>query len=153
MIPRDLFDDVHDAFRSFVATEIVPHHDAWEEAGRVDRSMFAEAGARGFLGMAVPEQYGGPGQPDFRFNVVISEELQRANVIGSGTCITLHNDIVLPYLLNATNEEQRRRWLPGMVTGEWMGAISMSEPGAGSDLASLPTSARPAGDHYPVNAR
>ena len=112
MIPRDLFDDIHDAFRdafrSFVAAEIVPHHDAWEEAGRVDRSMFAEAGARGFLGMAVPEQYGGPGQPDFRFNVIISEELQRANVIGSGTCITLHNDIVLPYLLNATNEEQRR---------------------------------------------
>ena len=155
MIPRDLFDDVHDAFRdafrSFVATEIVPHHDAWEEAGRVDRSMFAEAGARGFLGMAVPEQYGGPGQPDFRFNVVISEELQRANVIGSGTCITLHNDIVLPYLLNATNEEQRRRWLPGMVTGEQMGAISMSEPGAGSDLASIRTSARRDGDHYLVN--
>jgi alkylation response protein AidB-like acyl-CoA dehydrogenase len=155
MTTRELFDDIHDsfrdAFRSFVATQIVPFHGAWERAGRVDRSMFAEAGARGFLGMAVPEEYGGLGQPDFRFNVVISEELQRGNVIASGTCITLHNDIVLPYFLTATNDEQRRRWLPGMVTGERMGAISMSEPGAGSDLASIRTSARLEGDHYVVN--
>jgi alkylation response protein AidB-like acyl-CoA dehydrogenase len=155
MTTRELFDDIHDSFRAafrvFVATEIVPFHDKWEQAGRVDRGMFAEAGARGFLGMAVPEQYGGPGQPDFRFNVVISEELQRANVIASGTCITLHNDIVLPYFLNAANDEQRGRWLPGMVTGERMGAVSMSEPGAGSDLASIRTSARLDGDHYVVN--
>jgi alkylation response protein AidB-like acyl-CoA dehydrogenase len=155
MTARDLFDDVHQefraAFRSFVMAAIVPFHERWEQAGRVDRSMFAEAGARGFLGMAVPEQYGGPGQPDFRFNVVISEELQRANVLASGTCITLHNDIVLPYFLTATNEEQRRRWLPGMVTGMRMGAISMSEPGAGSDLASIRTTARLDGDHYVVN--
>jgi alkylation response protein AidB-like acyl-CoA dehydrogenase len=155
MTTRELFDDIHDsfreAFRSFVGTQIMPFHDGWEQAGRVDRSMFAEAGARGFLGMAVPEQYGGLGQPDFRFNVVISEELQRANVIASGTCITLHNDIVLPYFLTAANDEQRRRWLPGMVRGERMGAISMSEPGAGSDLASIRTSARLDGDHYVVN--
>jgi alkylation response protein AidB-like acyl-CoA dehydrogenase len=155
MTARDLFDGVHQefraAFRSFVMAAIVPFHERWEQAGRVDRSMFAEAGARGFLGMAVPEQYGGLGQPDFRFNVVISEELQRANVLASGTCITLHNDIVLPYFLTATNEEQRRRWLPGMVTGMRMGAISMSEPGAGSDLASIRTTARLDGDHYVVN--
>jgi alkylation response protein AidB-like acyl-CoA dehydrogenase len=155
MTARELFGDIHDsfreAFRAFVTTEIVPFHDKWEQAGRVDRGMFAEAGARGFLGMAVPEQYGGPGQPDFRFNVIISEELQRSNVLGSGTCITLHNDIVLPYFLNAANEEQRGRWLPGMVTGERMGAVSMSEPGAGSDLASIRTSARLDGDHYVVN--
>jgi alkylation response protein AidB-like acyl-CoA dehydrogenase len=155
MTVRELFDDIHDsfreAFRSFVATEIVPFNDAWEQAGRVDRGMFAQAGARGFLGMAVPEQYGGLGQPDFRFNVVISEELQRANVLASGTCITLHNDIVLPYFLTATSDEQRRRWLPAMVTGERMGAISMSEPGAGSDIAAIRTSARLDGDHYVVN--
>lgn len=155
MTVRELFDDIHDsfreAFRSFVATEIVPFNDAWEQAGRVDRGMFAQAGARGFLGMAVPEQYGGLGQPDFRFNVVISEELQRANVLASGTCITLHNDIVLPYFLTATSDEQRHRWLPAMVTGERMGAISMSEPGAGSDIAAIRTSARLDGDHYVVN--
>jgi alkylation response protein AidB-like acyl-CoA dehydrogenase len=155
MTARELFDDIHDsfreAFRAFVTTEIAPFHDKWEQAGRVDRGMFAEAGARGFLGMAVPEQYGGPGQPDFRFNAVISEELQRGNVLASGTCITLHNDIVLPYFLNAANDEQRGRWLPGMVTGERMGAVSMSEPGAGSDLAAIRTSARLDGDHYVVN--
>jgi alkylation response protein AidB-like acyl-CoA dehydrogenase len=155
MTARVLFDDVHeqfrDAFRAFVRTEIVPFHDAWEEAGRVDRAVFTEAGSRGFLGMAVPETYGGLGQDDFRFNVVISEELQQANVIGSGTCITLHNDIVLPYFLTATNHEQKARWLPGMVTGERMGAISMSEPGAGSDLASIRTTARRDGDDYVIN--
>jgi alkylation response protein AidB-like acyl-CoA dehydrogenase len=101
--------------------------------------------------MAVPERYGGLGQDDFRFNVVISEELQRASVIGSGICITVHNDIVLPYFLHATDEEQRARWLPGLVTGERMAAISMTEPGAGSDLAAIRTTARRDGDHYVVN--
>ncbi|WP_326790703.1 acyl-CoA dehydrogenase family protein [Streptomyces sp. NBC_00151] len=152
---RDLFDDTHEDFRSsfraFVKAEIEPHHEKWEEAGRVDKSMFLAAGAQGFLGMAVPEEYGGLGVDDFRYNVIISEELQRANVIGSGMCITLHNDIVLPYLLGATNEEQRARWLPGFVTGEIMGAISMTEPGAGSDLASVRTTAIRDGDHYVVN--
>ncbi|WP_328457942.1 acyl-CoA dehydrogenase family protein [Streptomyces sp. NBC_00386] len=152
---RDLFDDTHEDFRSsfraFVKAEIVPNHEKWEAAGRVDKSMFLAAGAQGFLGMAVPEEYGGLGVDDFRYNVIISEELQRANVIGSGMCITLHNDIVLPYLLGATNEEQRARWLPGFVTGEIMGAISMTEPGAGSDLASVRTTAIRDGDHYVVN--
>ncbi|WP_328674788.1 acyl-CoA dehydrogenase family protein [Streptomyces sp. NBC_00328] len=152
---RDLFDDTHDDFRSsfraFVKAEIVPNHEKWEEAGRVDKSMFLAAGAQGFLGMAVPEEYGGLRVDDFRYNVIISEELQRANVIGSGMCITLHNDIVLPYLLGATNEEQRARWLPGFVTGEIMGAISMTEPGAGSDLASVRTTAIRDGDTYVVN--
>ncbi|MFF3409392.1 acyl-CoA dehydrogenase family protein [Streptomyces sp. NPDC002742] len=152
---RDLFDETHDDFRSsfraFVQAEIVPNHEKWEAAGRVDKSMFLAAGAQGFLGMAVPEEYGGLGVDDFRYNVIISEELQRANVIGSGMCITLHNDIVLPYLLSATNEEQRARWLPGFVTGEIMGAISMTEPGAGSDLASVRTTAIRDGDHYVLN--
>ncbi|MFJ6836235.1 acyl-CoA dehydrogenase family protein [Streptomyces sp. NPDC091209] len=152
---RDLFDETHDDFRSsfraFVKAEIVPNHEKWEAAGRVDKSMFLAAGAQGFLGMAVPEEYGGLGVDDFRYNVIISEELQRANVIGSGMCITLHNDIVLPYLLGATNEEQRARWLPGFVTGEIMGAISMTEPGTGSDLASVRTTAIRDGDHYVVN--
>ncbi|MEV8031650.1 acyl-CoA dehydrogenase family protein [Streptomyces sp. NPDC086182] len=152
---RDLFDETHEDFRSsfraFVKAEIVPNHEKWEAAGRVGKSMFLAAGAQGFLGMAVPEEYGGLGVDDFRYNVIISEELQRANVIGSGMCITLHNDIVLPYLLSATNEEQRARWLPGFVTGEIMGAISMTEPGAGSDLASVRTTAIRDGDHYVVN--
>ncbi|MFB7336200.1 acyl-CoA dehydrogenase family protein [Streptomyces adustus] len=154
-VRRDLFDDTHEdfrqSFRTFVRTEIVPHHEKWEAAGRVDRSMFLAAGAQGFLGMAVPEEYGGLGVDDFRFNVIISEELQRANVIGSGMCITLHNDIVLPYLLGTATEEQRARWLPGFVTGETMGAISMTEPGTGSDLAAIRTTAVRDGDHYVLN--
>jgi alkylation response protein AidB-like acyl-CoA dehydrogenase len=152
---RTLFDDIHEdfraSFRAFVASAIVPHHDRWEEAGKVDREMFLAAGDQGFLGMAVPEEYGGLGQADFRYNTIIGEELQRAGVIGSGMCITLHNDVVLPYLMHATSDEQRKRWLPGMVTGELMGAISMTEPEAGSDLAALRTSARREGDHYVVN--
>ncbi|WP_067168583.1 acyl-CoA dehydrogenase family protein [Microtetraspora niveoalba] len=154
-VHRDLFDDTHEDFRSsfraFVRSEIEPHHEKWETRGRVDRTMFLAAGAAGFLGMAVPEEYGGLGEPDFRYNVIISEELQRANVIGSGMCITLHNDIVLPYLLTATTPEQRARWLPGTVTGETMGAISMTEPGTGSDLASIRTTAVRDGDDYVLN--
>ena len=152
---RGLYEDVHEDFResvrAFVAAEIVPNHDRWEESGRVDRAMFAAAGEAGFLAMAVPPEFGGLGVADFRFNAVISEELQRANVIGSGMCITLHNDVVLPYLLRFADDAQRERWLPGMVTGELMGAISMTEPGAGSDLAALATSARLDGDAYVVN--
>ena len=152
---RTLYDEIHEdfrqSFRRFVATEIVPHHDRWEQSGRVDREMFLAAGERGFLGMAVPERYGGLGQADFRYNAVIGEELQRAGVIGSGMCITLHNDVVLPYLMDVADERQRRRWLPGMVTGQIMGAISMTEPGAGSDLAALRTSARRDGDSYVLN--
>jgi alkylation response protein AidB-like acyl-CoA dehydrogenase len=152
---RPLFDEVHEdfrsSFRSFVAKEIVPHHDRWEEAGRVDKAMFREAGARGFLGMSVPEEYGGLGVDDFRFNVVIIEELQRANVIGSGMCITLHNDVVLPYYLKSASGEQKARWLPRFVTGDIMGAIAMSEPGAGSDLAGIRTSAVRDGDDYVIN--
>jgi acyl-CoA dehydrogenase len=152
---RQLFESDHEdfrsAFRSFVEREIVPHHETWEQQGRVDKAMFRAAGQHGFLGMAVPERYGGAGVDDFRFNVVISEELQRAGVISSGLCITLHNDIVLPYFLTATTEEQRQRWLPRMVSGESMGAVSMTEPGAGSDLAGIRTTARRDGDEYVVN--
>lgn len=152
---RRLYEEVHEdfraSFRRFVEKEIVPHHDRWEEQGRVDKGMFREAGGHGFLGMAVPEAYGGPGVDDFRFNVVMSEELQRLGVLGSGICLTLHNDIVLPYILGSANDEQRARWLPGMVSGELMGAVSMTEPGAGSDLASIRTTARRDGDDYVVN--
>ncbi|MFR9750122.1 acyl-CoA dehydrogenase family protein [Nocardia sp. 004] len=152
---RELYGATHDdfrrSFRRFVEIEIAPNHEKWEQSGRVDREMFRKAGEYGFLGMAVPEEYGGLGQDDFRFNAIIGEELQRAGVIGSGMCLTLHNDVVLPYLLGATDEQQRKRWLPGMVTGEIMGAISMTEPGAGSDLAALQTSAERDGDHYILN--
>jgi alkylation response protein AidB-like acyl-CoA dehydrogenase len=152
---RQLFDEEHDLFRTsirtFIEKEIAPHHLEWEEAGIVPREVFLAAGASGFLCMAVPEEYGGAGVDDFRFNMVIAEEVQRAGVAGSGLGITLHNDICLPYLLRGTTDEQKARWLPGMVSGELISAIAMTEPTIGSDLASMRTSAVRDGEDYVVN--
>jgi len=152
---RTLFTGEHDlfrtSFRQFVEKEIAPHHSEWEEAGIVDRELFRAAGSHGFLGMAVPETYGGGGSDDFRYNVVISEETQRAGVAGAGLGISLHNDICLPYFLRYCNDEQRRRWLPGIASGELITAIAMTEPGIGSDLASMSTTAIRDGDAYLVN--
>ncbi len=152
---RTLFDDEHELFRasvrSFIGKEMAPNHEAWEHAGIVDRELFAKAGAQGFLGMAVPEDLGGGGVDDFRYNVVIAEEIQRAGVNAAGLGWTLHNDICLPYLLTLTTDEQRQRWLPGVCSGDLITAIAMTEPGMGSDLASMTTSAVLDGDHYIVN--
>jgi alkylation response protein AidB-like acyl-CoA dehydrogenase len=152
---RTLFDEDHELFRDsvrgFIAKELVPHHDEWERAGIVDREVFRKAGAQGFLGMAVPEALGGGGVADFRYNVVIAEEIQRAGVNAAGLGWTLHNDICLPYFLSMANDEQQARWLPGICSGELITAIAMTEPGIGSDLASMTTSAILDGDHYVVN--
>jgi alkylation response protein AidB-like acyl-CoA dehydrogenase len=142
---RVLFDDEHELFREsvrkFVEKEMVPHNDEWENAGLVSREVFLAAGARGFLGMAIPEEYGGGGVDDFRYNLVISEELQRAGVSGAGLAITLHNDICLPYFTRYCDDDQRGRWLPGIASGELITAVAMTEPGMGSDLASMATTA------------
>jgi alkylation response protein AidB-like acyl-CoA dehydrogenase len=152
---RTLFSEEHDmfrdAFRTFVQREIVPFHDSWEAAGKVDKAMFKEAGANGFLGIDAPEELGGGGHPDFRFNVIMNEEFQYAGVAGSGMCMTLHNDICMPYFLKCTNDEQQARWVPGMCSGELMTAVAMTEPGIGSDLAGMGTTAIADGDHYVVN--
>jgi alkylation response protein AidB-like acyl-CoA dehydrogenase len=152
---RLIFGDEHDLFRDavrrFIAHEMVPHHDRWEQQGVVDRDLFLKAGAQGFLGMAAPEKHGGGGVDDFRYNVVISEEIQRAGVNAAGLGWTLHNDICLPYFLSLCDEEQAGRWLPGICSGELITAIAMTEPGTGSDLASIATTARRDGDHYVVN--
>jgi len=152
---RTLYEADHDAFRetvrTFVAKEIAPHHEQWERAGIVPRELYTAAGTQGLLGMAVPEEFGGGGAADFRFNAVISEEVHRAGVPGSGNGLTLHNDVCLPYFLDLATAEQRRRWLPGIVSGELITAIAMTEPAIGSDLASMTTTARRDGDHYLVN--
>ncbi|ANY09647.1 acyl-CoA dehydrogenase family protein [Pseudonocardia sp. HH130630-07] len=144
-------EDFRSAFRAFVTQEIVPHEEQWERDGIVSRELFTTAGANGFLGIDVPETYGGGGVPDFRFNAVISEELMRSGAAASGLGLTLHNDIVLPYLLAYCTEEQKQRWLPGVVSGEKILGIAMTEPGIGSDLASMSTTAVREGDHYVVN--
>lgn len=152
---RTLFTEEHEmfraAFRQFVEQEITPHYLEWEKDGIVPRELFAAAGASGFLGMDVPESYGGGGVSDFRYNLVIGEEVQRSGTGGAGLGITLHNDICLPYFLSLCTEEQKQRWLPGICSGELITAIAMTEPGIGSDLASMSTSAIRDGDHYVVN--
>ena len=152
---RTLFDAEHDLFRqtarSFVEKEIVPHHERWEREGIVPREMFLAAGAQGLLCWEVPEEYGGSGTVDFRYNLILSEEIQAAGVAGSGLGITLHNDICLPYVLTLGTDEQKASWLPGMCSGEALTAIAMTEPAIGSDLASMRTSALRDGDTYVVN--
>jgi alkylation response protein AidB-like acyl-CoA dehydrogenase len=119
---RTLFEDEHEQFRTSVRTflekEAVPHHAEWERTGLVDRELFRKAGQHGFLAMAAPEAYGGGGVDDFRYNLVISEEVQRLGLGGAGLGITLHNDICLPYFLHLANDEQQARWLPGICSGE-----------------------------------
>jgi alkylation response protein AidB-like acyl-CoA dehydrogenase len=153
-VRRDILEQEHDsfreAFRTFIAREVAPHHERWETEGRIDRAMFAAAARAGFVGINIPEEFGGGGTSDFRFNLIMSEEGWLAGVPGSTMCITLHNDVITPYLL-AANDEQKARWLPGAADGTLMGAIAMSEPGAGSDLAGMQTSAIRDGDHYVVN--
>src|SRR5829696_2332235 len=152
---RTLYEADHDAFREtvrrFVAKEIAPRHVEWEAAGIVPRDLYTAAGAQGLLGWAVPEEFGGGGQPDFRFNAVLGEEVVAAGVAGSGNGLCLQNDVCLPYFLDLATPEQKGRWLPGIASGELITAIAMTEPGVGSDLASMTTTARREGDVYVVN--
>ncbi|HKA83826.1 MAG TPA: acyl-CoA dehydrogenase family protein [Acidimicrobiales bacterium] len=152
---RTLFEEEHELFRDsvrrFIAAEVAPRNEAWERAGIVDRDMFRSAGKHGFLGMGVPTAYGGGGVEDFRYNLVIGEEVQRAGINAAGLGWTLHNDICLPYFLSLCDDEQRARWLPGICSGELITAIAMTEPGIGSDLASMATTAVRDGGQYVVN--
>jgi alkylation response protein AidB-like acyl-CoA dehydrogenase len=152
---RTIFEEEHEQFRSAIRTffekEAVPHQQEWERAGIVDRSLFTKAGASGFLAMAAPQEYGGGGVDDFRYNVVIDEEVQYLGLGGAGLGLTLHNDICLPYFLTLGDEEQKVRWLPGICSGELITAIAMTEPGIGSDLASMSTTAIRDGEDYIVN--
>ncbi|MBK5110197.1 MAG: acyl-CoA dehydrogenase family protein [Thermoleophilia bacterium] len=152
---REIFapehDDFRDSVRRFIAEEISPNFERWEEEGSVPRELFARAGEKNMLAMSVEEQYGGLGIDDYRFNQVIVEEGSYAGVTGSILGITLHNDICLPYFEEYCNEEQRERWLPGIVDGSLITAVAMTEPGIGSDLASMSTKAIRDGDHYVVD--
>lgn len=152
---RNIFTDEHEMFREsvrrFIQKEIAPYHEQWEEAGLVPRELWQKAGEMGFLAMDVPEKYGGLGLQDFRYNVVITEELTKAGASGVG--FGLHNDITVPYFLAYGTEEQKQRFLPKFITGEWITAIAMSEPDAGSDLAGIRTTAVRQNDHYILNGQ
>ena len=142
MIERTLFNADHeafrDSFRKFMDKEIAPYHEAWEEQGYVDREVWRKAGANGFLGMTLPEAYGGA-DADKLYSVVQMEELSRGGFSGIG--YGLHNEIVAPYILHYGTEAQKQKYLPAMTSGEMIGAIAMSEPAAGSDLQGVKTTA------------
>ena len=152
---RTIFSDEHDmfrqSFRRFIEKEISPNIEEWEKAGIVSRDLFTAAGANGFLAIQAPAEYGGGGTADFRYNAIIGEELMYAGTGAAGNGLTLHNDITLPYFLALTNDEQKARWLPGICDGTLITAVAMTEPGMGSDLASMTTSAVGDGDDYIVN--
>ncbi|MBZ0226738.1 MAG: acyl-CoA dehydrogenase family protein [Comamonas sp.] len=154
MIARTLFDSGHlafaDSFRRFIDKEVTPHHAAWEEQGYVDRAVWNKAGANGFLCLSLPEAYGGAGA-DKLYSVVQMEEIARAGCTGIG--FGLHSEIVAPYILHYGTEEQKRKYLPRLASGDMVGAIAMTEPAAGSDLQGVKTTAllAPDGSHYVLN--
>jgi alkylation response protein AidB-like acyl-CoA dehydrogenase len=152
---RTLFEDEHQDFRAswrtFLEREVAPRYERWERERLVPREVFAEAGGHGFLGMAVPEEHGGAGVDDFRFNVVLSEEAQRAGLGSVHLGMSVHSDICLPYFMRYATEEQKERWLPGLASGELIAAIAMTEPGTGSDLAGIATTAVRNNGEYVVN--
>jgi len=154
-VKRAIFEPEHKDFREsvrrFFAEEVVPYHEQWEHDGLAPRELFGKAAEKGMLAMSVPEEFGGLGVDDFRFNQIIVEEVGYAGVAGSGLGITLHNDICLPYFLEYCTDEQRERWLPGIADGSLITALAMTEPGIGSDLASMSATGLRDNGHYVVN--
>jgi len=151
--PTSIYEQDHEDFRTMVRTfmekEVAPHMEQWEKDGQVSRELWLRAGAQGLLCFDVEEQYGGMGTKDFRYNAIVSEELSRIGATGPG--FPVHTDIIVPYISELGTEEQKQRWLPGLVSGELISAIAMTEPGAGSDLQGVKTTAVDKGDHYVVN--
>ncbi|WP_063002856.1 acyl-CoA dehydrogenase family protein [Nocardia salmonicida] len=147
---RDIYTEDHDAFRGlareFIEKEIAPHYAEWEKAGQMPREIFEKLGALGILGVAIPSEYGGAGLRDYRYNAVLQEEAARALVTLSTVRTQL--DVILPYFLEYADEQQRERWFPGLANGALLTAIAMTEPGTGSDLAGMRTSAVRDGDDY-----
>jgi alkylation response protein AidB-like acyl-CoA dehydrogenase len=151
---REIFDEDHEAFRSsvqeFLDREVTPHLEEYATNHGLSREFWKAAGAQGFLGLEVPEEYGGMGANDYRFNAVLTEELAKVNMT-LPSCVGIHADIVAPYLVHLTNDEQKKRWLPDFCTGDLVTAIGMTEPGGGSDLANLKTTAVRDGDDWIIN--
>jgi alkylation response protein AidB-like acyl-CoA dehydrogenase len=156
MLKRTLFSQAHEIFRAsvrrFIEREMVPHHRQWERNGLVPRELWRHAGEQGLLCANIPEAYGGLGA-EWQANIVVIEELARAGVSGPGSGFMVHSEMVASYLLSFGSEELKKNYLPKMVTGEFIGAIAMTEPGAGSDLKSLRTTARREGDTYVINGQ
>jgi alkylation response protein AidB-like acyl-CoA dehydrogenase len=144
-------DDLRESYATFLQKEVVPHYPEWKQNQIVPRELFTKCAEHGFLAMEVPEQYGGPGVDDWRFNVVLAEESVKAGVGDAMAGPLLHSDVVLPYIMASATDEQKDRWLPGIASGEQVLAIAMTEPGTGSDLAGIKASAKRDGDSYVLN--
>lgn len=154
-LARTIFDDSHDEFRDmvrrFVEKEVTPNIEAWSAAGLVDRRLFTAAAESGLIGVTAPEEYGGGGVADFRYNAIIIEEFARVGATDVSMSLSCENDLVAPYFVNFGSAEQNEKWLAPMIAGEKVGAIAMTEPGTGSDLASISTTALPDGEDLIVN--
>ncbi len=151
----NIFEPVHEEFRAtaraFFDKECAPYADKWEKDGKASREAWLAAGEHGLIGWALPAEYGGLGIDDFRFNQILSEEMFASGSVGIG--LGVQNDILVTYLNHLTTEEQKQRWLPKFISGEYIGSIAMSEPAAGSDLAGIKSTARDDGDAWIVNGQ
>ncbi|MFE3000248.1 acyl-CoA dehydrogenase family protein [Nocardia sp. NPDC059246] len=154
---RTLYEADHEAYRETVRTflerEVVPYKEKWDEERWIDREVFKKAAAAGLYALEIPEAYGGSDVHDYRFRMVVCEEVSRINALSFGVTVSLQDDLVLHYLLDLTNDEQKQRWLPGYASGDTIGALAMTEPGAGSDLRGIRTSAVRDGDHWIINGQ
>lgn len=154
---RDLYGPDQEAYREtvreFLAREVVPHHGDWERDHRIDRGVFARAAKAGIYALQIGEEYGGAGEIDYRYRLVVCEEVARISALSFGLTISLQDDLVLHYLLDLTNDEQKQRWLPAFAAGELIGALAMTEPGTGSDLKNMRTAAHRDGDHWVLNGQ
>lgn len=152
---RSLFQEEHALFRQsvrdFIAREIIPFNAEWEIQKQVSRESWLKLGENGFLGIQAPEHLGGLNIQDFRFNAIFIEELGLSGCSGPAIGYPLHNDIVMPYILHYGTEEAKKAYVPKMVSGEWIGAVAMTEPGAGSDLQGMRTTVMDQGDHFVMN--
>jgi len=154
---RNFYEADHEVYREtvreFLAREVVPHQRDWDEARWIDRSVYARAVKAGIYGLQIDERFGGSGEPDYRYRMVVCEEIARINALSFGLTVSLQDDLVLHYLLDLTSEQQKQRWLPAFACGEILGALAMTEPSAGSDLRGLRTTARRDGDHWILNGQ
>jgi alkylation response protein AidB-like acyl-CoA dehydrogenase len=156
-VRRTLYSPDHEAYREtvreFLAREVVPHHHDWERNRRIDREVFISAAKAGIYALEIDERYGGADEHDYRYRMVVCEEIAKVNALSFGLTVSLQDDLVLHYLLDLTTEDQKQRWLPGFSSGELIGALAMTEPGAGSDLRGIRTSARRDGDSWILNGQ
>lgn len=154
---RTIFEPDHESYRAsvreYLAREIAPHYERWEADRLIDRTAWLAAGEAGVIGLAVPEEFGGSDVSDYRFRYVLAEEIARSAATSVGSGFALQDDIVIPYFLNLGTPEQKARWLPGMASGDVIGAIAMTEPGTGSDLQAIKTTAVRDGDNWVLNGQ